>query len=544
MLTGICGLVSCANTGRISGGSKDINPPVLDTLLSSPDKQTNFNPRQLVFFFNEFVEVRDPAKQILVSPPLTYIPSVKSRGKKVVFTLDEKEVLRDNATYTINFGEAIVDFHEGNKLHNFNYVFSTGDYLDSLSISGKIYNAKTGDPEQNMIVVLYDISEDSIVSREKPFYFTKPDRNGNYIFKNIKSDTFKLFALKDENLNYRYDLETEMIAFHNEPIILTGRSIDSVLLRSSLPVPALKLKTKNIKNYGKATLKYNTDIKGDLPIAIQPKEILHYTEVLGDSLGIYYETPLDSFFIFAGRDTVKVLPKGKKEWMSKSRLKAVSPVHKKKIHPSDSVTIVFNYPVESLDFNQFHVSDTIGLLENVLFRSDDLHKTVIISYPWELGQMYTIELDSGTISSMYGHLNEKVKVEFSALSLGNSGSLLIHIDELDSTKTYAVHIHKDKQPLYGYTFKQVADANIELDLLEPMKYNIEIIQDDNENGVWDPGDYYNHRQPEWTFLYKGDILKINRENKVHISWKKSLEFLLESRDAGNDKISNPFENRK
>jgi len=87
-----------------------------------------------------------------------------------------------------------------------------------------------------------------------------------------------------------------MIAFHNEPIILTGRSIDSVLLRSSLPVPALKLKTKNIKNYGKATLKYNTDIKGDLPIAIQPKEILHYTEVLGDSLGIYHETPLRFIF--------------------------------------------------------------------------------------------------------------------------------------------------------------------------------------------------------------------------------------------------------
>ncbi len=540
----IVGVYSCANTGRISGGPKDETPPILDTLLSTQDRQINYNPKQLTFFFDEFVEVRDPAKQVIVSPPLTYIPSVKSRGKKVIFTFDEKEKLRENATYTINFGDAIVDFHEGNKLQNFTFVFSTGDYLDSLSISGKIINAKTGDPEQEMIVVLYDILEDSIVRKEKPFYFTRPDRNGNFVFRNIKTDTFKLFALKDDNLNYKYDLETEKIAFIYEPIVLSSTSLDSVVLRSSLPVPPLKLKTRNLKTYGKAVLHYNTLVPQDIPIASHPESLELYTEIQADSIGIFYDTAMDSFFIHAGLDTIKVVPKGRNEWISKTKMVVSSPVHKKRIHPTDSVVIAFNYPINEFDFKHFRLSDTIGTLEDAHYKLDASGKNVIVHYPWDLGEKYKLELDSGMVSSIYGHVNTKSVVEFEALTLATSGTLIIDISDLDSTKNYVVHIIKNKVPAFGYTFNQVSNAHIELKLLEPMKYDIEIFEDDNGNGLWDPGDYYERRQPEFNFLHKGDILKINRDNKVTISWAKSLQSLLESKDPGTEKINNPFQNRK
>ena len=538
------GMYSCANTGRISGGPKDVTPPVVDRALSTQDKQTSFYPQKLTFYFDEFVEVKDPIKQVIVSPPLTYIPSVKSRGKRVTFTFDEKEVLRDNATYTINFGEAIVDYHEGNKLQNFTFVFSTGDYLDSLSISGKIYNAKTGEPEPEMIVVLYDILQDSIVKKEKPFYFTRPDRNGNFSFTNIKSDTFKIFAIKDENLNYKYDLVTEKIAFLDSPIVLQEKSIDSILLRSSLPVPPLKLKTRNIRNYGKAVFQYNTNVPHNLNVMVNPPDVKYYLEIKDDSLGVYYDTALDSFFIYTGIDTFKIMPKGKNEWMSKSKLKAVSPMHKKRIHPSDSVLLTFNYPLDNIDFKLFKISDTLGFIDDVKFKLDNTSKNIVLEYPWELGEKYNIELDSGAFKSIYGHVNEKVSIDFSVLSLANSATMIIEIEDLDSTKNYAVHILKEKTPLYGYTFNHVTKGSIELTLLEPMKYNIEIIQDDNSNGQWDPGDYYEHRQPELNYLYKGDILKVNRENKINISWAKSLRSLLESRDAGKDNIINPFEKRK
>ena len=112
----------CASTGSPSGGPRDVTPPKMDSIRSAQNRQTNFKPRQVDFYFDEFIEVRDPIKEVLVSPPLTYIPQVKHRGKKVSFAFDEKEVLRENATYTINFGESVVDFHEGNKLPNFNFV--------------------------------------------------------------------------------------------------------------------------------------------------------------------------------------------------------------------------------------------------------------------------------------------------------------------------------------------------------------------------------------------------------------------------------------
>jgi len=230
-------IAGCASTGSPTGGPRDVTPPILDTLLSSPNKQLNFRPKELTFYFNEFVEVKDPIKQVLVSPPLLYIPQVKHRGKKVTFAFDEKEVLRENVTYTINFGEAIVDFHEGNKIDNFTYVFATGNTLDSLNLKGKILNALTNEPETDMVVFLYDDARDSIVRKEKPFYFAKPDKTGMYEFTNIKSDTFRLFAIKDENLNFLYDLETEKIAFYDSLIVLREDFDKELILTASLPKP-------------------------------------------------------------------------------------------------------------------------------------------------------------------------------------------------------------------------------------------------------------------------------------------------------------------
>ncbi|MGB4959127.1 MAG: Ig-like domain-containing protein, partial [Saprospiraceae bacterium] len=251
-------MVGCASTGNPTGGPRDLLPPVLDTLSSSLDRQTNVKPKELIFLFDEFVEVRDPIKQVLVSPPLTYIPKVTHRGKKVTFVFDEKEVLRDDATYTINFGEAIVDFHEGNKLENFTYVFATGDQLDSLNLKGNIFDALTNTPDENMVIFLYDNLQDSAVSLERPFYFARPDKSGNFAFRNIKSDTFRIFAIKDENINYIYDLETEKIAFYDTLVVLTDTFKQSIQLRTSLPTPNLKIKSVNAKTYGKINILCNT----------------------------------------------------------------------------------------------------------------------------------------------------------------------------------------------------------------------------------------------------------------------------------------------
>lgn len=540
------GLYSCASTGRPQGGPKDRKPPVLDTLKSTPDQQLNVKPKELIFYFDEFVEVKDPIKQILVSPPLTYIPKVDVKGKRVAFKFDEKEVLRDQATYTINFGESLVDFHEGNKLENFTRVFSTGDFLDSLNIAGTIINAKTFEPENEMVVFLYDRLDDTIVRKEKPFYFAKPDKNGNFLFRNIKADTFRLFAIKDENINYKYDLESERIAFLDTFVILKDKSVDSIYLKASLPVPQLKLKTKELRNYGKLNLVYNSKIPGNLTYQTEPTSIKTYYDVAGDSLNIFYDTDLDSFYLYILQDTLKIKPKGKEDWMKKSKLKKSWVLPGNSIVPGDSVTIGFNLPLQNPDFNQWKIYDTIGILDDVKFYLMSSGLKVVMKYPWAAGETYTLSIDSAQVSSIYGHSLDSIGHQFLVLTPDKTARINISVKDLDSTQVYVVNVFKDQTLFYSRSVSKADSISFVLSGLIPEKYNIEIFQDDNRNNVWDPCDYDKKRQPENYYYQKGDRLRENRDTDIKISWGDVIRKAFEPKEKkeGLPNSSNPLQIKK
>jgi hypothetical protein len=530
------GLYSCASTGNPSGGPKDVRPAKLDSLTSTPDKQLRFKPKQLVFNFDEFVEVKDPLKQVLVSPPLTYIPKVTTRGKRVTFTFDDKEVLRENATYTINFGEAIVDFTEGNKVNNFAYVFSTGDYLDSLNITGRILNALTNEPEPEMVVFLYDNLEDSIVRKEKPFYFAKPDKEGNFRFQNIKSDTFRIFAIKDENLNFKYDLESEKIAFVDSLITLTD-SLSPILLRASLPIPSFTIRTVNSKNYGKVNILCNTSPDLNIPYTVSYQNIIHHKETVGDSINIYYQTDQDSFYIYIADDTLKVKPKGYDEFMKKTKFKNTLINPSALLLPSDSLVFNFNYPIGDVAFESIEVYDTIGVLEGIQYSFLNNHKGLTIKYPWVAGEKYVIEMDSGIVKSIYGHVLDSIGHAITILTKDKTTNLNIKISTLDSTQNYVVRILKDKTFITQVSISEVTEYELMLKGLVPEKYNVEIIEDANKNGIWDPGNYDNKQQPEKFVLSKGEKLRENRDAEMLIDFKAGLQPKIEPK-AGPQGLQN------
>lgn len=515
-------MYSCASTGNPSGGPKDTKPPVLDSLTSTPGKQLRFRPKQLVFNFDEFVEVKDALKQVLVSPPLTYIPKITTRGKKVTFKFDEKEVLRDDATYTINFGEALVDFTEGNKLNNFSFVFSTGDYLDSLNISGRVINALTNEPEPEMVVFLYDNLEDSIVRKEKPFYFAKPNKEGFFTFQNIKSDTFRIFAIKDENLNYKYDLESEKIAFLDSLIFLTD-SISPFLLRSSLPIPPFKIRNVNSKTYGKVNILCNTAPDPSLTYTISENDVLHHKETSGDSINIYYQTVVDSFYIYMLDDTIKVKPKGFDDFIKKSKFIKKMVNHGNLILPSDSILISFNYPIGDIDLKNVLVYDTIGVLDDVKFGFTDDRKGLVIKTNWQAGEKYVIEIDTGVIKSMYGHGLDSTGHTFSVLTKDKTTNLNIKVTSLDSSATYIMRILKDKILITELTIQESSEYELSLKGLVPEKYDVELIEDTNNNGKWDPGNYDTKQQPEKFVLSKGEKLRENRDAEMLINFESLLK---------------------
>jgi hypothetical protein len=232
--------IRCANPVMPSGGIKDTDPPEVVISLP-PNKSVLFNGRTLVLTFNEFVKLEKAQQQILISPPPQTNPEFRLRGKSLIIRFEED--LLPQTTYSVFFGDAIVDLTESNPLKGYNFVFSTGDILDSMSFKGNAFNAFDLKPAENVFAMLYLLSQadtippDSLPYVKKPYYVTRTDKNGNFRFNNLKNEQFKIFALSDMNSNFIYDMAGELIAFSDSlimPEFTPEPVIDSLLVTDSL----------------------------------------------------------------------------------------------------------------------------------------------------------------------------------------------------------------------------------------------------------------------------------------------------------------------
>ena len=208
----------CANISSPTGGPKDTIPPEL--MEEVPKKGTlNFEGNKIRVYFDEFVKLKDLNKQFISSPPLNKPPKATLKGKSVEFRFDD--TLLENTTYNLNFGNAIVDVNEGNAFVNYYFAFSTGDYIDSLQISGNLYNATDLNPVEDVLILLYDniIFYDSIPYFDLPSYIGKTDASGRFNISYMRGGNYKVFALKDLNKNRIFDQPNENIAFLDSLII-------------------------------------------------------------------------------------------------------------------------------------------------------------------------------------------------------------------------------------------------------------------------------------------------------------------------------------
>lgn len=216
----------CAQIGAPTGGPRDSLAPVL--IKADPEmKALQFSGNKIVFTFNEYVEVQDVQNNVLVSPYQKNNPSVNFSLRTVTVRL--KDSLLPNTTYSIKFGDAIRDINESNVLRNFNYVFSTGNSIDSLTISGKVLMAETGLADSTLQASLYRNTNDSAVIKLKPDYIAKLKGDGSFTFTNLPEGNFRLYALKDADGSKNYNVKTEPFAFLNSAISTTGLITDTVL---------------------------------------------------------------------------------------------------------------------------------------------------------------------------------------------------------------------------------------------------------------------------------------------------------------------------
>jgi len=230
-------IISCAQTGQLTGGSKDIKAPQM--IGSNPvNKATNFKGKKITIAFDEFFELSDIQEEFVSSPPLEKMPEFTVRGKKLIIKFDEE--LQDSVTYSFQFGEAIQDFHERNPASGFRFVFATGNSLDTMAISGRVADSFTLLPVLRSSVMIYSSFEDSIPFISKPDYVAKTDSSGHFELDYIKPGKYKLFALKDANSDLLFNMPEEQIAFIDSfivPIANAETKIDTVLAGTEMRHP-------------------------------------------------------------------------------------------------------------------------------------------------------------------------------------------------------------------------------------------------------------------------------------------------------------------
>jgi len=232
---------ACAREMAPQGGKKDVTPPKIVQSIP-PNGSPNFNGDKFSLKFNEFVVLNKINEQLLISPPVKEMPDFKLKGKTL--TVKFKEKLKPNTTYSVFFGDALVDLTEGNPIHSFTYIFSTGDHVDSLSMNGHVVDAFTLQPEDGVMVMLYrnnndTIPLDSLPLSVPPYYLSKTDKNGDFQLKGLAGDRYLVFALSDMNSNYFYDQPSEAIAFIDslvEPVYIAPVKIDTTVLSDTAAV--------------------------------------------------------------------------------------------------------------------------------------------------------------------------------------------------------------------------------------------------------------------------------------------------------------------
>jgi len=233
-------------------------------------KSTNVSDKTITLTFDEYIDMQELSTNILISPVQKANPSISFNRRTV--TIKIKDTLQPNTTYSINFGNAIRDINESNILPGFTYIFSTGNTIDSLTLSGKALLAETGLTDSTLFAMLYRDAADSAVQKRKPDYITKLKGDGSFLFENLPPGNFKLYALKDGDGGKTYNSKTELFAFADTSITLPLDLPAPVLYayEEQKPIPARAPVLKPVKE---KRLRYTTNLASQSQDLLLPLEL-------------------------------------------------------------------------------------------------------------------------------------------------------------------------------------------------------------------------------------------------------------------------------
>ena len=502
-------LINCAKRASPTGGPMDTIPPIL--VSASPKLNTTFFDKEEVkFIFDEYVQLDDIDKQLIISPPLRIggykLHPTMSASKKI--TLSILDTLLENTTYTFNFGEGIKDYNEGNKMSFFSYTISTGAEIDSLNLKGKIKDAIEMKPDDFISIQLYPVDSsynDSAIYKRKPFYVASTLDTTVFELKNLKEGKYELIALKDFSNNYFFDQNIDQIGFLNTTIRLP---LDSII--------ELKMfKEKNPFSWANPFFINNHHIGhgyyGDYEnqkfklISNVPKtfEFLINKNRESDTLNYWFKgIETDSLkFEYPIKDSIKTELVNFKNPIKDSLI--ITQITIGAIDLTDIFKIKSNLPIISSDSSLVKIRKKDSTLIPAKIKIDKNYDRVEIDFKLIPNDMYDIELLPNALKDFWGNTHDTLYYRVSTKKVEDYGNIFIQLIYEDSSE-FILELLKDNNVVRSYN-KPTEDSNYSFELLNPGKYFLRLIKDKNNNNKWDTGNYLKKLQPEEVIYYPFEL---------------------------------------
>ncbi len=541
-------LASCATVVSPSGGPKDVQPP--QVVESAPENfSINFASKKIEITFDEFVKLQKIGVNLIISPPLEERPTFMVKGKSLIIKLEEE--LLPSTTYNFNLGNSIVDITENNAIPNFQYVFSTGTYIDSLQVSGKVEDAFERKPEDKVIVILYKCDElencDSLPYNSKPRYFTRTDATGTFTIKNIKHGRYKMTALVDKNQNFVFDLPNERVGFISELIdpapayrSLTtfGKGRDSI--RYEMRMFSEKKELKIIRARGDKPGRI--DFVFNLPVRELKVQPLNFSskkawEVVtisanGDSATYWNNYGVDSLELWITDsyydfdDTVEVACNNKTDEMPLTFSSNLAGYYSFDYYKNLELTA--SQPIVQHNFDKIFLlqkMDSVNydtLTPEIIFEDPELLK-IEIRYNWQQQVNYKLIIDKKAFRDIYRNTNDSILLEFKTRAETYYGNAKLDLVFPSVKHQYIIQLLNANKGVVSETIVTPKDKmreglkKLKYDYLNPGKYSIRVIYDSNNDGMWTSGDLINGIQPE-NVTYYPDPITIRSNWDVVLEW--------------------------
>lgn len=506
-------LFGCARQGTPTGGPKDVDPPKF--LGAQPDTlslQVPTNLKEIKIEFDEYIILKEHTKNIVISPPLESSASFMPIGSpSKTLRVKFNEALQPNTTYNINFGNAIQDNNEGNKLPYFQYVFSTGDYIDSLKISGKANISNQKKKSEDLIVALFKIDSaytDSLVLKSKPFYVSKVNADGEFNLNYLSPGKYQMIAFDDVAQNMQFDIGKEKFGFVDEIIDLNQNQEYNIELFDQLP--PYKVGKAEQKGYGHIRFKFEgqpetIDIQSldmdfnSAKYSYQPKS---------DSIEFWFQPSVDS--ISENSKRLKFLVKNQELSDTISVVYSNAIKHKLNIDtkgkleyaPGRPVQLTTNYPIISMDSSKIKVwKDSIRIPTKLIKNSKNDQK-ITLDFPMEIQSRYEVNILPDALTDFFGKTNDTIQFEVKTRTRTDYGNLKLNIQNKPN-HPFWLQMYNDRDVLLDEQYTTA--SYFEFNYLPAAKFYFKILVDENENGHWDTGNFFERKQPEASYVYPTEI---------------------------------------